>query len=466
MAEILLVEDEANARKILSLGLELQGHQVCVCASPGEADRQLQSRTFDVVLTDLRMEDRDAGLEVIDMARKQQPQARVLLLTAYASADTAVAAMKQGAFDYLTKPVSSEELASAVERALFDAVSENNESGRSNKRKFDSESDQPSVATAAGEMLMGESEPMQRVRDRLKRSANSDFTVLISGESGTGKELAARMVHAYSNRAKGVFIPVHCGAIPDGLFESELFGHRRGAFTGAEFDRAGLIESANGGTLFLDEVGELPLSVQVKLLRVLQDKRVRRVGADREHDVDVRVIAATNRDLEAEVRRGNFREDLFFRLNVVPVHMPPLRQHKEDIPLLAKAIVRQYSEGRSRLTDDCLHKLVSLPFMGNVRELENLLQRMLALAETSELDTKLLAEVYSGVPAGSDVSLDSMQKQEGDLDTWVAAIEQQLIDEALARTGGNITKAAKELGISFRSLRYRLKKTFPSNEEA
>jgi len=464
MAEILLVEDEANARKILALGLELQGHQVCSCASPGEAGKQLKIQTFDVVLTDLRMEDRDAGLEVIEMARTQQPHARVLLLTAYASTDTAVAAMKGGAFDYLTKPVSSEELASAVERALFDAASDHTDSGR-RKGGPESGSSRSSVASAAGEMLMGESEPMRRVRDRLKRSANSDFTVLISGESGTGKELAARMVHAYSSRAKGVFIPVHCGAIPEGLFESELFGHRKGAFTGAEFDRTGLIESANGGTLFLDEVGELPLSVQVKLLRVLQDQRVRRVGEDREHDVDVRVIAATNRDLEAEVRRGNFREDLFFRLNVVPVHMPPLRQHKEDIPLLARAIVRQYSEGRSRLTDDCLKKLVSLPFMGNVRELENLLQRMLALAETSDLDTKLLSEVYSGVHAGSQVSLDSMKEQQGDLDTWVAAIEQQLIDEALARTGGNITRAAEELGISFRSLRYRLKKTSPSNED-
>lgn len=463
MAEILLVEDEANARKIISLGLELQGHQVCACASPGEADHQLKKRTFDVVLTDLRMENRDAGLGVIDMARKQQPHARVLLLTAYASADTAVAAMKKGAFDYLTKPVSSEELASAVERALFDAASDHTESGH---HENSAEPASVTVAAAAGDMLMGESEPMRRVRDRLKRSATSDFTVLISGESGTGKELAARMVHAYSNRAKGVFIPVHCGAIPDGLFESELFGHRKGAFTGAEFDRTGLIESANGGTLFLDEVGELPVSVQVKLLRVLQDKRVRRVGEDREHDVDVRVIAATNRDLEAEVRRGNFREDLFFRLNVVPVHMPPLRQHREDIPLLAKAIVRQFSEGRSRLTEDCLRKLSTLPFMGNVRELENLLQRMLALSDSGNLDAKLLAEVYSGEHAGTQISLESLQQQEGDLDTWVATIEQQLIDEALARTGGNITKAAKELGISFRSLRYRLKKTTPLSEEA
>lgn len=457
MADILLVEDEANARKVLSMGLELQGHQVCSCAAPSEADCQLQCRSFDVVLTDLRMEGRDAGLEVIAMARKRQPQARVLLLTAYASADTAVAAMKQGAFDYLTKPVSGEELASAVERALFDAAAHSGGIARQSAQQEGADEEGGSTESA-GDMLLGESEAMQRVRERLRRAARSDFTVLISGESGTGKELAARVVHAWSTRAKGVFIPVHCGAIPEGLFESELFGHRKGAFTGAESDRAGLIESASGGTLFLDEVGELPLSAQVKLLRVLQEKRVRRVGDDREHDVDVRVIAATNRDLEAEVQQGHFRGELFFRLNVVPVHMPPLRQRREDIPLLARAIVRQYSEGRARLTDGCLKELVSLPFMGNVRELENLMQRMLALSDGSELDATLLAEMYSGVQGGLQISLQSMQQQGGDLDTWVAAMEQQLIDEALADSGGNITRAAEALGISFRSLRYRLKK--------
>ncbi len=451
MAEILLVEDEANARKVLCMGLELQGHQVCGCASPAQAAQQLQDHTFDVVLTDLRMEGRDAGLDVISMVRTQQPQARVLLLTAYASADTAVAAMKQGAFDYLTKPVSGEELASAVERALFDAASEHSGDGPA-------EAVSASVEVAVGNMLLGDSEPMHRVRERLKRGAKSGFTVLISGESGTGKELAARLVHAYSGRSKGVFIPVHCGAIPEGLFESEVFGHCKGAFTGADSDRVGLIESANGGTLFLDEVGELPSSVQVKLLRVLQEKRVRRVGEDLEHDVDVRVIAATNRDLESEVKAGHFREDLFFRLNVVPVRMPPLRQIREDIPLLAKAIVQQCSEGRARLSDDCLKKLASLPWMGNVRELENLLQRMLALSEGGDLDAALLVEMYSGPDGGTHISLQNMQQQGGDLDGWVAAVEQQFIDEALARTGGNITKAAKELGISFRSLRYRLKK--------
>jgi DNA-binding NtrC family response regulator len=461
MAEILLVEDEANARKVLSMGLEMQGHQICACASPQEAAQALQDRTFDVVLTDLRMQGRDAGLDVIDMASKQQPQARVLLLTAYASADTAVAAMKRGAFDYLTKPVSGEELASAVERALFDAASE---AAHSAEQSGPGAEVLVETTGSAEAMLIGDSEPMQRVRERLKRGAKSDFTVLISGESGTGKELAARLVHASSTRAKGAFIPVHCGAIPEGLFESELFGHCKGAFTDAFSDRAGLIESANGGTLFLDEVGELPTSMQVKLLRVLQEKRLRRVGEDREHDVDVRIIAATNRDLEAEVRQGNFREDLFFRLNVVPVHMPPLRQIKEDIPLLAKAIVRQCSGGRARLSEACLQKLTSLPFMGNVRELENLLQRMLALSENGDLDAALLAEMYSGADGCAHISLQYMQQQGGDLDVWVGEIEQQLIDEALARTGGNITKAATELGISFRSLRYRLKKGHGADE--
>ncbi len=451
MADILLVEDEANARRVLTMGLEFLGHQVQGAASAAEAETMLQAHAFDVVLTDLRMEGRDEGLDVIETAVRMQPQARVLLLTAYASADTAVAAMKKGAFDYLTKPVSNEALASAVERALFDAARAGDAGEASTKPG-------PCDARQREQTLLGDSEPMQRVRQRLQRGAQSDFTVLISGESGTGKELAARFVHACSSRAKEAFIPVHCGAIPEGLFESELFGHRKGAFTGAESDRVGLIESADGGTLFLDEVGELPPLVQVKLLRVLQEKQVRRVGDDREHAVDLRVIAATNRDLEAEVRQGTFRDDLFFRLNVVPVHMPPLRRRREDIPLLAEAMVRQHSEGRARLDDACLKKLSGLPFMGNVRELENLIQRMLALCEDGNLDARLLDEMYSGLQESEQVSLQSLQQQGGNLDTWLTDFEQQLIGEALKQTSGNITAAAKELGISFRSLRYRLKR--------
>jgi len=448
MADILLVEDEANARQILTLGLNLQGHQVSGCGSAEEAQNLMQSQEFDVVLTDLRMDGRDAGLEVIRMGRELQPDARILLLTAYASADTAVAAMKEGAFDYLTKPVSAEELAAAVERALADSAAAETVAA---EQKDESSS-------SKHEMLIGVSEAMKRVRSRLGRAAQSDFTVLISGESGTGKELAARYVHASSKRAREAFVPVHCGAIPEGLFESELFGHRKGAFTGADYDRNGLIEAANGGTLFLDEVGEMPLAVQVKLLRVLQERSVRRVGDDHEHDVDLRVIAATNRDLEAEVRKGAFREDLFFRLNVVPVHMPPLRQRSEDIPELATAILRQWSGGRSRLSKSCLSRLCELPFMGNVRELENLLQRMLALSESGELDTALLNELYAVKQPEAEVSLSRLQEQEKDLDSWLEQIERQLIEEALSKTGGNITRAAEQLGISFRSMRYRLKK--------
>ena len=447
MAEVLLVEDEDNSRQILALNLEVQGHQVTGCSSVEEAEQAMQRGVFDIILTDLRMQERDAGLDVIRLGRQLQPAAKMMLLTAYASAETAVAAMKEGAYDYLTKPVSAEELAAAVEHALKDAAEERESKGRA-----------PVDKESGSETLIGKSLAMQRVRERLNRAAKSDFTVLITGESGTGKELAAHYVHRHSSRSGKPFIPVHCGAIPEGLFESELFGHRKGSFTGAEHDRAGLIESAEGGTLFLDEVGEMPLSAQVKMLRVLQERRVRPVGADREADVDVRVIAATNRNLEAEVQKGNFREDLFFRLNVVPVHMPPLRQRPEDIPLLAESVVRQWSGGRARLSDACLKRLCEFPFMGNVRELENLLQRMLALSETGDLDADLLSDAYAGAPAKAPLSLNTLREQGSNLDSWMTSMEQQLIDEALERTGGNITKAAEQLGISFRSLRYRLKK--------
>ncbi len=454
MAEVLLVEDEANARKILSLGLELQGHQVTGCGSADEAEASMRTHVFDVVLTDLRMQGRDAGLDVISLSQQLQPKARVLLLTAYASAETAVLAMKNGAFDYLTKPVSGVELAAAVERALLDASEDTSAIDQTS----------PTVEDGDQEMLIGNSVLMQRVRERLCRGAKSDFTILISGESGTGKELAAHYVHAHSGRSSGPFIPVHCSAIPEGLFESELFGHRKGAFTGADSDRKGLIESAEGGTLFLDEVGEMPHSIQVKLLRVLQERKIRHVGADQEHDVNVRVIAATNRDLEAAVQQGNFREDLFFRLNVVPVYMPPLRQMQEDIPLLAHAAIRRWSGGRARLSEACLQRLTELPFMGNVRELENVLQRMLALSDSHNLGIDLLNEVYTGTPAHAQLSLAVLQEKGGDLDSWMTSIEQQLIDEALAKTGGNITRAAELMGISFRSLRYRLKRSETDGE--
>jgi len=441
MADILLVEDEANARKVLTLGLEGRGHTVAEAAGPDEARRLLESMGFDVVLTDLRMEGYDAGLDVVRMAAELCPRAKILLLTAYASAETAVEAMREGAFDYLTKPVSAEELGQAVERSLAA-----NEEGA-----------EVSATKSTDETFVGESIVMQRIRERLARAAARDFTVLITGESGTGKELAARFVHKHSSRDSGPFVPVHCGAIPESLFESELFGYCKGAFTGADSDRPGLIESADGGTLFLDEVGEMPLAIQVKLLRVLQDMKVRRVGEKSERQVDVRVVAATNRDLDEAVRQGTFREDLFYRLNVVPVHMPALRQRREDIPQLVESLLKRWGGSQERISDSCMQRLMKLPLLGNVRELENLLQRLLALSEGELLDETLLDDFYP-VAEGGSISLDELHKQGVDLDQALENVERKLLADALQESNGNVTKAAGILGISFRSIRYRLKK--------
>ncbi len=447
MATILLVEDDRNARRLMTMALESRGHVVTACEGPAAASEALTSGRFDVVLTDLRMDGRDAGLDVVRESRQRQPEARVLLVTAYASAETAVEALKCGAFDYLTKPVSGEELALAVEQALADAAV-----GVEPAREEQEDEDTG--------MLIGRSLAMRRVRERLARAADKDFTILISGESGTGKEVAARFAHARSRRRAGPFVPVHCGAIPGELFEAELFGAARGAFTGAVSDRAGLVESAAGGTLFLDEVGEMPMFIQVKLLRVLQDHHVRRVGESTERSVDVRVIAATNRDLAEEVRCGRFREDLFYRLNVVPVHMPPLRQRREDIPLLVDALLARHAPRgmRPRLSEAALDRLMRLPLPGNVRELENLLQRMMALAEGEVLGPELLEGMGGAREEDEAWSLARLREEEMNLDEALEAVERRLVREALDASGGNVTRAAGMLGISFRSLRYRLKK--------
>ena len=444
MANILLVEDEHNARQVLSMGLESMGHMITACDGVGSAEQALLSSAFDVVITDLHMEHEHAGLDVVRMASKHCPQASVLLLTAYASAETAVEAMREGAFDYLTKPVSTEELSDAVERALHASL---------DTTPIPEEDE---VRVESNDILIGNSPIMQRVKDRLLRACKRDFTVLISGESGTGKELAARMVHQCSARNTAAFVPVHCGAIPENLFESELFGHEKGAFTGADIKRVGLVESAHGGTLFLDEIGEMPLNIQVKLLRVLQEKTFRPVGSNQEKPVDVRIIAATNRDLADEVKQGRFREDLFYRLNVVPVHMPALRQRREDIPDLVHVLI-QHAGGGFDVSEACMKRLMQLPLLGNVRELENVLQRLMVLSDHHTLDASLLDDFYTPAAIGS-VGLDDMHREGCSLDQVLENMERALLTEALAETGGNATQAAKLLNISFRSMRYRMKK--------
>jgi len=456
MAMILLVEDDVHARRMMTLSLEAKGHEVVACPGSAEALSQLDEQQFDVVLTDLRMEGRDAGIDVVKACQSVQPKIPVLLVTAYASTDTAVAAMRGGAFDYLTKPVSADQLAMAAEEALASREIDGN-----HHEKPGSDSD-----SLYG--LIGASMVMKRVRERLRRAAAKDVTVLISGESGTGKELAARFIHGSSPRISFPFVPVNCGAIPSELFESELFGHKRGSFTGAEADRPGLIESANGGTLFLDEVGEMPLLIQVKLLRVLQDHRVRRVGDERDRHVDLRVIAATNRDLDLDVRAGRFREDLFYRLNVVPIHMPPLRQHREDLPELVDALLSRQCNPDSKpiVSSEFLEKLKDMAFMGNVRELDNLLQRLLAMSDDHDrLDASLLGELRRDDYLFAEISLDALDRRGMSLDDWLNWAEQNLIQQAMEKANDNITRAAGLLGTSFRSLRYRLQKFDMTNTD-
>ncbi|MDQ7002721.1 MAG: sigma-54 dependent transcriptional regulator, partial [Ghiorsea sp.] len=403
-------------------------------------------------ITDLRMDGEDKGLDVVRQAKAIQPHAIVLLLTAYASAETAVEAMRNGAFDYITKPVSRTELGDIIERALTSKDTSQEKQTTHKKLKTTPETKGS---------LIGDSHVIQRVRERIQRAAKRDFTVLITGESGTGKELAARLVHEQSPRSHASFVPVHCGAIPENLFESELFGYVKGAFTGAESNKIGLIESANGGTLFLDEIGEMPLLIQVKLLRVLQDMRVRRVGDEHEMQVDVRIVAATNRNLEAEVQAGNFREDLFYRLNVIPVHMPSLRQRREDIPALAQSLMKRCGGANVHISDACMKKLMNLPLAGNVRELENTLQRLLALSDDGELDGQLIDEIIGQPRQNKEkktIQLQHLKEQGISLDTQLEYIEKSLVEEALAQTQNNATQAAKLLDISFRSIRYRMQK--------
>jgi len=447
MADILLVEDEDNLREVLSLSLASYGHQVTACATAKEAIAKLKSQAFGVTITDLRMDGEDAGLGIVKEAQSIQPECSVLLLTAYASAETAVEAMRCGAFDYITKPVSRTELGDIVERALAEHQTSIPKAPLSNVK----------ILSNAQGSLIGDSHIMQRVRDRLQRAAKRDFTVLITGESGTGKEVAARFVHQASPRQALPFVAVHCGAIPENLFESELFGYVKGAFTGADKDKVGLIESSDGGTLFLDEIGEMPLIVQVKLLRVLQDMRIRRVGSSEEKEVNVRVVAATNRNLEADVKAGLFREDLFYRLNVIPVHMPALRQRREDIPDLVSALMLRSGGANVKVSASCMHRLSHLPLAGNVRELHNTLQRLLALSDEGTLDESLLDE-FQTTSSNHQVSLQSMLEQNLSLEQQLEILEKGFIEEALVETNGNATKAAKLLGIGFRSIRYRLEK--------
>ena len=434
-ARVLVVDDEPDIRELFDLTLAKMGLEADCAGSLAEARALLQEQRYRLCLTDMRLPDGD-GLDLVRHINETCNDLPVAVITAHGSTQNAVSALKAGAFDYLSKPVALDQLRSLVKSALeLPSIRD----GRDRNRTLS---------------LLGESGAIRDVRVLIERIARSQAPVNAGGESGTGKELAARMIHQLSARQKSPFIPVNCGAIPENLMESEFFGYRKGAFTGAESDRDGFFQAANGGTLFLDEVADLPFSMQVKLLRAIQEKRVRKVGATTEDAADIRIISATHRNLREMVEQGKFRQDLYYRLNVLEIRMPPLRERREDILVLARAILERLSESSGDpapdFTPPAIEALSEYPFPGNVRELENILERAFALSDGGTInisDLQLLP-----------VELSAEAGRVGTLDDHLGQIERRLIVDALEKTRFNRTAAAKLLGVTFRSLRYRMQR--------
>jgi two-component system response regulator PilR (NtrC family) len=446
-SQILVIDDEADIRELLDLTLTRMGLEAHCAGSAAEALALLAKNSYDLCLTDMRLPDGD-GLEILAYVAKHRPNMPVAVITAYGSAENAVAALKAGAFDYLAKPIALTQLRTLVRSALKLSTP---------ATQRPTENDAPEESTLP--VLIGTSAAMQATRALIDRLARSQAPLHITGESGSGKELAARLVHIKGSRRDGPFIAVNCGAIPETLMESEFFGHRKGAFTGAVADHDGFFQAANGGTLFLDEVADLPLQMQVKLLRAIQEKKVRKIGATTEEPVDVRIISATHRNLSDEVKGGAFRQDLYYRLNVIELKMPSLREMREDVPALAVAILERHC-GESeppKLAPDALAELMRYDFPGNVRELENVLERALALAsgiEITALDLQLAGPAADEQSAhGQSADVDTLPLQER-----LDAIERKAILQALEQTRYNRTAAAKLLGITFRALRYRMER--------
>ncbi len=450
--KLLVVEDEPSLRQMLEIMFRREGYTVVTAPGYRAACEAIlgQPQPFPVVLTDLSMPD-GSGLDLVSVARGRSAATEVVLLTAHSTVENAILAMRSGVYDFVAKPFQPNELAALVEKAL-----EKSALTTENLRL------RAQVRGERERELAGKSPSFQKVLEVVERVARTRATVLITGESGTGKERVARAIHRQSERASGPFLVVNCGALPEALMESELFGHEKGAFTGADKRRAGLLREAEGGTVLLDEIGELPLSLQVKLLRVLQERAVRAVGASSEVPVDVRVLAATNRDVEADVEAGRFRQDLYYRLNVIRLTLPPLRERREDIPLLAERFLRRFSEEMGKdvvgFTPDALRAIERYAYPGNVRELENVVERAVALAGARVVGLGDLPAELSGQLGAPDHGLLGLGPEGCELDAVLHEAERRLVIAALERTGGVRTQAAKMLGVTFRSLRYRLAK--------
>ena len=448
--QVLIVDDEPDIREVLELTLGRMNLETRSASNIDEARYLLQEFKFDLCLTDMRLPDGN-GIELVRHIQDKLPYLPVAVITAYGNMETAIAALKAGAFDFVSKPLDLNDLRNIVRSAL---------------RVAQTPSTVASVApvvtahqSAPGtRRMLGDSPAVEKVRQMIERLARGQAPVYISGESGTGKELAARLVHELGPRSDKPFVPVNCGAIPEQLMESEFFGHKKGSFTGAVQDKDGLFKAADGGTLFLDEVGDLPLAMQVKLLRAIQEKSVRPVGSQTEIKVDVRVLCATHKDLGDLVSEGRFRQDLYYRLNVIQLHIPSLRERMDDIPLLAdqmcSRLASQMGMKNPRLTAETLENLSHYSFPGNVRELENILERALTLCDGTEITPEHLH--LPNVQSESDSA--GLLGGEESLDDYLERVERVAIQNALSRTSQNKTAAARLLGISFRALRYKLEK--------
>ncbi len=440
-SQLLIVDDDSAMREMLASLFRDRGYAVAEAASASEALARAGEQGFDVVLSDIRMPGK-TGIEMVGELRGRLPETPVVLMTAFGSIDSAVESMRAGAFDYITKPFEPDAVLLTIERALEHRALE--VENRRLRRALDQ--------TSSFGDLIGESPAMREIFALVRKVANSSSSVLITGESGTGKEVVARTIHYCGNRADQPFVPINCTAIPEGLLESELFGHVRGAFTGAHATKQGLFEKANRGTLFLDEIGDMSLTLQGKLLRVLQDREVRAVGGTQTTKVNLRIIAATNKDLAAEMKAGNFREDLYYRLSVIPINIPPLRERPQDVPALAKAFIAKHSVKRARtISSSGLQHLAAFPWQGNARELENAIERALTLSDADEIGPEDLG-LGSAANAGRETAPAALALAAAEDRLTLRELEDRYIKEVMRITQGNKVHAAKILGIDRKTL--------------